>query len=176
MNRTRRKGFTLIEMIATLVLTALVGTAFVMALVFGVDQYARSSGMAALTQKSRLALTRMYVELAEVQGLDTARQGGIGSSAFYYIDHNGDAGSLALSNGRVIMNGSYTLVDGVDSDEALFTYHDASGGTWTPGDGFDDLFEIAISLKLTTPDGSTGIFTHSVNPRRSTIPNAPKME
>lgn len=179
MQNRHAAGFTLIELVATMVLTAMVGTAFAMALAYGVNQYAESSRTATLTQKARLALTRMFIELVEIQGVDGAQQGNIDDNAFYYIDHDGNAGSLAKSGTTLVMNGQFTLVDGVGSysgSQKLFTYLDADGNAWTPSDGFDDLFEIAILLKLSTPDGGDISFTHSVNPRKSTIPNAPKME
>ncbi|MBU1001963.1 MAG: prepilin-type N-terminal cleavage/methylation domain-containing protein [Proteobacteria bacterium] len=179
MHNRHAAGFTLIELIAALILTALVGTAFVMALAFGTEQYILSNQTATLAQKSRLTLARMYIELAEIQGLDLAHKNQIDKTNFYYIDHNGNAGSITLSSGTLLMNSQYTLVDGVGtygSGQALFTYHDGAGNSWTPADGFDDLNEIAIELRLTNPDGSSSTFVHSVNPRGSRIPNAPQME
>lgn len=179
MKRTLRPGFTLLEMIAALVITGIVATAFFSALIYGVQQYIQSYQTAALSQKARLALTRMHVELLEISDIDSANAGNIDDENFFYIDRNGNSGSLSLSGSNLVMNGQFTLVDGVaalDNGQALFTYRNGAGGAWTSGDGFDDLFEIAITLRLETLNSSTLDFTHTVNPRNSLNANAPKLE
>lgn len=179
MSQHRKPGFTLIELIAALVLTSLVATAFVSALVYGVQEYMQSYQTAALGQKARLALTRMHVELAEINNIDQAQANAIDGTHFYYIDHNDQAGSLALSGSTIVMNGQFTLVDELapfEAGETLFTYSDNNGNAWTPADGFDDLFEIAITLRLESLDGSSRAFSHTVNPRNSSNLNAPKLQ
>lgn len=178
MRRTHRPGFTLIEIIATLVITGIVAMAFFSSLVYGVQQYIQSYQTASLAQKARLALTRMHVELLEISDIDPVLAINIDDKHFYYIDRNGVAGSLALADDEIVMNGQFTLVDGVtalDNGQALFTYRNGAGETWNPNDGFDTLFEIAITLPLETQNNASIEFTHTVNPRNSLNANAPKL-
>jgi len=175
-----RKGFTLIEVIVVMVLMGIVGATFVLCLTYGFREYVQAADSVALSQKARLALTKMYAELAEAQGLDTSNTGNIDEDGFYFVDHDGATASLARVGTTIVMNGTYVLVDGLaayGNDEALFTYSDPDGNTWTPSDGFDDLYEISITLNMEGPaDTGTVAFTNTVNPRRSIIPNAPKLE
>lgn len=175
----KAKGFTLLEMIVSIGLLGLVGMAFVMCLVYATQSYVTARDATALTQKAHLALTRMYVELAEIQGIDSGHAGSIDDSAFYFSDHNGQASSLVLNNGEILLGGN-TLVDGLASysgGQALFTYVDENGSTWTTADGFDDLFEIQVQLRMQGLDGSgTSSFNMTVNPRKTTKPSAPKMD
>ncbi|BBD08527.1 prepilin-type N-terminal cleavage/methylation domain-containing protein [Desulfovibrio ferrophilus] len=179
MKKQRKPGFTLIELISALVLTTIVATAFFYALVYGVQQYVQSYQTASLAQKARLALTRMHVELTEIQDIDQAHSGNIDGTHFFYIDHNGQAGSLEISGSTIAMNGQFTLVDDLASfasGETLFTYSDGNGNTWTPADGFDDLYEVTITLRMESLDSNSLAFTHTVNPRNSSNLNAPKLQ
>ena len=179
MRTGRRSGFTLLELIVVMVLMGIIGATFVNSLVYGIEQYEASRRIAGITQKARTALTRMHMELTEMQGLDASQAANIDDSHFYYVDHDGNQASFVLSSGKVTMNGSYTLVDDLasyGSGQKLFAYEDASGGTWQPSDGFDDLREVDITLLMKTIAGGPRQFTHSVNPRKTTVPNAPRME
>ena len=179
MRTQRTTGFTLLELIVTMVLMGIIGGVFVNSLVYGIEQYEASRRIAGITQKARTALTRMHMELAEMKSLDSAHTGDIDGSGFYFVDHNGNAASFVLSSGRVLMNGSHPLVDDLGtypSGQALFTYEDENGNAWQPSDGFDDLREVNITLLMDTITGQPKQFTHSVNPRKTTVPNAPRME
>ncbi|WP_461208251.1 prepilin-type N-terminal cleavage/methylation domain-containing protein [Desulfocurvus sp. DL9XJH121] len=172
-------GFTLLEMIAVIVLLGIVSAAFADSLVYGVRNYLSARDATALAQKARLALTRMYVELAEIQGLDPSHSGSIGESAFYYLDHDGQSGSLVLADGEIRMNGQ-PLVDNVADygSSELFTYLDENDNSWSTSDGFDALYRITVELRLTSAidSGEASVFTFTVTPRRTTTPDAPKLE
>lgn len=176
---SRAKGFTLLELVVSISLFALVGTAFVMCLAYAIQNYLTARETTELTQKAHLALTRMYVELAEIQGIDPANSGKIDSTEFYFIDHNGEAGSLILQGREIRLNGN-TLVDGLalySTGQNLFTYQDENDNNWTTGDGFDELYGIGILLRMQgLESGDVSSFNFTVNPRKTTTPDAPKME
>jgi len=169
----RRNGFTLLEIIASLILMALVAGAMVNALGYGVSAYVFTEARVEDAQQARLALSRMRRELMPMQGVDASSD----QDTLVYTDDDGTQATLALTGTTVTYNG-HTLVNGLDAygaNEHLFTYAESDGSTWNPATGdFNDLAIITITLKLDS-GGHDFAYTTTVNPRKTDVPDGPIM-
>jgi prepilin-type N-terminal cleavage/methylation domain-containing protein len=121
------KGFTLIELVATLVLVGIMAVGIAYFLVPGIQGYLFAQENAELTQKVELAMTRLTRELRECytcngdQGqIDLAPPG-------YSFKNTLGNRTVELMNGNLQING-YTLLDNIQSDprEILYRYSNAT--------------------------------------------------
>jgi len=177
--RTNAPGFTLIEMIGVILILGLLGMTFSLSLQYGVQEYVAAREATALSQKARLALTRMQVELVEMQDVRTSGGGTVNGSSLAFLDRDGVAMSFELTGNAVTLNGQDILVDGLGTygaGEALFTYQNAAGTPWTSANSFDSLYKITILLKMAVDAGGSFDFTLTLSPRKSAPPNAPPLQ
>ncbi len=174
--RTRR-GFTLIEMIIALALVGIVGATFVAALSYTARSYLAAAESVEMAQKSRLALTRIFVELQEMRDVDTANRAGADADAFYYVDSAGAAASLVRTGGAITLSGN-VLLDGVSASGDMLAYSRADGTAWDPSsDDFEDLYEIAVTVVMASTylEGNR-TFTTTINPLYTGVSRAPRLE
>lgn len=149
----RQRGFTLIEIIVTLVLLGLLG-----ATVFGfMGQAVRGFFIARdaleITQKAQIALNRMRIELTYAD-VDSVNVTG-GSSMAYDATFPGEAESshvIAFAGGQITYDG-VTLIDDV-------------GGLVLTRDSTTKV--VGITLNMQDSDGATVTFTTSVFPGKIT--------
>ena len=107
-------GFTLIEIVATLVLVGIMAVGMAYFLIPGIQGYLLAQENAQLTQKVELAMARMSRELRECYTC-YGTQGSI-SLPFSYENTLGNR-TIVLNNGQLQING-YTLMDHVQSAAA----------------------------------------------------------
>ncbi|MBU0661619.1 prepilin-type N-terminal cleavage/methylation domain-containing protein [Patescibacteria group bacterium] len=168
-------GFTLIEVIVTLVIVGLLASVAGMGIVTNAKVYVLARDNTALAQKARFGLQRLTKELREryMTSITTADPTSI---AFNYEDSGPKERSIALVSGTIKLTNSLTpptlsddtLIDGVNS----FTlgYLDKDKNTWNGAD-LDDLYFITLELVLDWHAGETQTFSTTVTPRQRRISN-----
>ena len=173
-------GFTLIEVIAVLVLVGILSAMAGIGIVRGVEGYLLAQSNAETTQKAQLALSRITLELTELSDIsststDSAVIFSIPSESRKIGLHGATikwaSGNTLLTEGDILRNGVYT------TDGFVVTYFDTNG-TQQPASYFTDpkqLARIDLRLRLIRPDVSLGYleFTTSVVPRNTGAKSAP---
>ena len=170
---TDQTGFTLLEIIVSLMLLAVVAATLFSALSYGVSAYVYAEQRVEDAQQARLALERMRRELLEMRDVSASSD----QDGLVFTDHDGVQATLARSGSDVTYNG-HTLFGDLGSygaNEHLFTYTRADGGAWPPATGdFNDLARISVLLRL-TDQGKSIDYTTTVNPRKTDVPDGPVM-
>ena len=185
-------GFTLLELIASLVLLGLLTSIFGMGLVAAMKSHEFSRANVLLTQKAHLALTRIsreLMELAEIEAVSSDAAGddpsmvyrrllkGSSQAAARFGLHFNRAdqtvrlytnftGSPPLGSGTISQGD--ILVDGVKSF-SLNYYQGNTGTAWASGNDFRLLSTIEIVLELMRPEnpGQTQDFRTMVHLRNT---------
>ena len=196
-------GFTLIEIIASLLLMSFVGIVAAMGLVQGIKAYMATRTSSETVQQAQYALNRLSLEL---MNMDTVTAAGVDTITFTSDKTNGRTTGTSYTFTR---NGTeidltvtppgppaYPLITNLGtygSGTGLFTYLDNAGGAWVPTEGFGDtgstkstcpstshccsssLHDITINLIITRSDGGGDLtFTTSVNPRNNECTDGPE--
>lgn len=172
--RQKNKGFTLIEIIVTLVLVGILAAVAGFGIVEVARGYAAARENERMSQTARIALLRMSRELMELESVDSASTSGIAAT-----NPDGHQVAFGLSGTEILLDDDTTasdgetLIDRVNSFQLGYTRFD--GGNWTYGtDDVEDLARIDIQLTLSRTDGMDPVtFTTSVNPRNNGTENAP---
>ncbi len=167
------KGFTLIEIIVTLVLVGILATVAGFGIVEVARGYAAAKENERMAQTARIAMLRISRELMDLDSVTSA-----GASEIAVTDPHGDRVAIGLSGTEILLdddtdaNGGEILIDRVASFQ--LEYEDTGGGAWTVGMADEDLGVITISLELSRNDGVTpAAFTTKINPRNNGTENAP---
>lgn len=165
-------GFTLIEVIVTLVIVGILASVAGMALLSAARGYVFAKSNSALSEKAQLAMSRMSRTFIEVLNITTVGTspgrvtydrliGGVQTTETLYLDSA--TSSIKIVAG-VNPSGGDTLVDNVSS--LTFTFKQGTS-TWVPGNDFDLLSAVAVNLILNRPDGGTVTFGTVVSPRNN---------
>lgn len=180
-------GFTLIELIVSLILMGVVAIVAAMSLVQGVKAYMISRTSSGTVQQAEYALNRMKLEF---MNMDTVTAAGADTITFTSNKTNGRTSGTTYTFTRVGSEIDLTvtppagsastnaLITGLGTYAAgtgLFTYLDNSGGAWVPTEGFGNtsttnpstctisnccsssLNSITINLIINRPDGGGNI-------------------
>lgn len=184
-------GFTLIELIAAIVLLGVLAATAGVGLVQAVEAFVSARAMTELTQEAQMAVTRISLELKSLDDIVTGTTSGTQLTFTSTRRGTADTYRIALDGAgdRVTVTDLSSNVTGVLLDEVantngqpLFRYFrvTANGGLipWIPGTSpMDQLYRIDIDLRAGgLPDSLTSQtlqFTASVNPQNSEIPDAP---
>ena len=144
-------GFTLIEVIASLVLMGIVGLVAAMGLVQGIKAYALTKTSSETVQQAEYALNRIKLEF---MNMDTVTAAGADTITFTSNKTNGRTTGTGtvytftrIGPPTNAINLTVTPPAGAASTNALitglgtygtglFTYLDSAGGTWVPANGF----------------------------------------
>ncbi len=185
--RQDAKGFTLVEIILSIILLGVLAGVAGLFLVTGVKGFVLSKQNSVLAQKANLALGRMTkeltVELEEVASLTSSAGNVIGVSfenaagtrRNLLLTGSGARKSLMLNTGSTAPTSSddEVLIDNV-SDFAL-DFNQADGSAWSAADDLSELSLVGISLTLFANDADTDTrtFTSAANPRNNLTLNGP---
>jgi len=164
-------GFTLIEIIVSLILVGIMASVAGMGIVAGVRGYLFAKDNAAISGKAQLAMSRMNRTFMEVLDMTTASptrvtynrlSGGVSTQETLYLDTDN---TIKIAGGGNASGGD-TLVDNVSS--LALTYQKGTA-TWSPGtDDFSLLSTVGVTLTLTRPDGGSNVtFSTVVTPRNN---------
>lgn len=177
----QQSGFTLIEMIATLVLVGFLGLVIGLGIVTGMKGYLLAKDNAEITQQAQLALARISRELMEIKTISVTV--GAPSTAIIYENTTGDhalakvGSAIKIRNDKILPDSQMgdPLVENVTQWQ--LSCEKGDGSTWTTADDMSDLFVITINLTLRLPDSPTRTvsFSTEINPRNNGTYNAPHL-
>ena len=165
-------GFTLIEVIATLVLVGIVGVLATFGVVNLTNGYVQSVSNNASSSKAAVALNRIYRELSTLDAITTAEQHSI------LFSREGDEVGIALIGNAVRMRvGEVTtadpgaiLIDNVDSFSLAYFQDD--GSVWDDTQNINQLAKITVEFILSN-NGTPVTFRMTVNPIYNNTYNGP---
>jgi prepilin-type N-terminal cleavage/methylation domain-containing protein len=187
-------GFTLIEIIITLVLLGIMGALAGMLIARGAQGYIMSKATNELSQKAQLALDRMILEFEDISAMSAVQEADPSSICYtstYYNMPTNSTNDVYRCIGRVgsqikiineLVNGTTlptpatgsVLVDNVNAFQLdFYSIDDAftANGTWTlpANHSISDLASIKIDLTLNRTDLAGGTYTCSTvcNVRRN---------
>lgn len=173
-------GFTLIEVIAVLVLVGILSVLAGFGIVRGVEGYLFAQNNTETTQKAQLALARMTSDISELSSINSTSSGTaiIFSTPSESRKIGLDVTYIKWASGATALASGDILTDGVNS--FAITYCDTSNVCAnTPSSAVisdpKQLARIDLRLRLTRPDVSPGYleFTTSIVPRNTGVKNAP---
>ncbi len=176
----KEAGFTLIEIIVTLILLGIMGAIAGMLIAKGAQGYITAKATNELSQKTQLVLDRMILEFEDISAISAVSEVDpdyICYTLTYYdvptdstIDVNrciGRVGSqIKIVNGAVPPNAGTgsVLIDNVNAFQLdFYSITDAftGGGTWVPANSMANLASISINLSLDRTDPTGGTYTCS---------------
>lgn len=169
-------GFTLIEVIASLVLMSIVAIVAAMALVRGVQAYVITRTSAETIQRAEYALNRIKLELMNMDNVTAAGADAITFTSDGTSDgrgrDEGDEYTFTHADNQINLTVGGTtnpLITGLGTyGTGVFAYLNNTGEAWTLGQGFNTLHTITIQLIIARPDGAADLtFTTSINPRNN---------
>lgn len=169
-------GFTLVEVIASLLIVGVLGAIAGMGIVNGMQGYMQTKENAHLAQKTQVSVNRIGRELMELTDIIARNDG---SDPWVIFDNPIGRQGLAkvgntlqlytLSAGATDLSGATgdIVVDKVDS--LTVSYHSGSDPDWIISDGIDMLSAVQVDINLLREEGggTTLPFSIMVNPRNT---------
>src|SRR5512137_897668 len=179
----KKSGFTLIEIMVSLVLVGLIAAISGTAVITATRSYLFAKENDAITQKAQLALNRINREIVELSDIKAATptciiyESPYGQRAVARVENTIQ---LFLNPGNTcpVGSGGDILVNGVQSFSIM--YNPSSGvSLWSMGQDIRNLFAVSVQIVLARPDtgGSVPFYT-TVSPRNNNnsggaaLPNA----
>ena len=181
-------GFTLVEIVVTMILLGIMGAIAGMLISQGAQGYVTTKTNNTLSQKTQLALDRMVLEFEDISAISAVTESDTSSICYTLRYYDGVADNTIDVNrciGRVgsqikIVDGAApptagtgsVLIDNVNAFRLdLYSFSDSftGSGTWTQADPISTLASIRADLILNRTDGSGGTQTFSTlyNVRRN---------
>jgi prepilin-type N-terminal cleavage/methylation domain-containing protein len=173
----REAGFTLFEIIISLVILGVMAAVAGMGIVTGVKGYVFTRENAHLSQKTNLAMGRITKEFIEIIDIDSTN---VTADSLVYRNARGWHGigrvnqTIKLRAGMNLPDAATgdILVDNVAGLALSYIKDDGSGNEVAWVAGTDDVtllanIEITLTLNRTDPDGGTISFNTAVNPRNN---------
>lgn len=168
-----QKGFTLIEIIVSLIAIGLILTTGGMVVTHAISVYMFTKQNAATSQKTDYALSRMTAELLTSTDITVATPTEV---QFYTTagDLDGNLRTISVTTDSITLNNNL-LLDNVATD-TKFSYRKFDGSDWVAGtDNFSQLAAIDVDISIENSDISEARFNFStsITMRNNGIPNAP---
>lgn len=152
MKMNGQKGFSLIEVIAVLILVGIMAAIAGMGIVKGVQGYLFAKSNAALSEKANMAIARINRELLECYNCT----GTAGSSVVYPIINPLGPRSFLLQDGNIKIIGVDGYADTLINNVNSFSMQ------------YDDDGSIIVNMNITSPYSATPIaFSTNVHPRNT---------
>lgn len=170
-------GFTLFEIIISLLILGIMAAVAGMGIVTGVKGYVFTRENAHLSQKTNLAMSRITREFLEIIDIDSTN---VNADSLVYRNARGWQGIARINQTIKLRTGMNLpdaitgdiLVDNVAGFSLSYIKDDGSGNEVPWVAGTDDVvllanIEITLTLNRTDPDGGTISFNTAVNPRNN---------
>ncbi|MFH1154514.1 MAG: type II secretion system protein [Pseudomonadota bacterium] len=170
-------GFTLIEVIAVLVLTGVLAVFAGMGVVQMTKAFVFTKDATSLGQKNELVMTRMRRSVANLTNITpsasslTIKRLNNGDEITELYSWSGTPGAsltLTITNSAGSSTPAREIADRVNSFALFFSKTD--GSVWGAGDPVAELARVGINLTMATSGGDSAQFSDSVVPRNTYIP------
>lgn len=170
------RGLTLLELVLAMAILGVLAALALSSLTVGARGFMSSRADVETTQRARLALTRLAVDLRGLTAVTQAQP-----FSLTCTDKDGTTLVVARSGATLTLNDNLLIenLGAYPDGNNLFTFRRADGVTaWTTADTLDQLFEIVVTLRLARPrdpvaGGVTHTFTATLNPRNTGAANFP---
>lgn len=175
-NSSSESGFSLVELIASLVIAGILAVALMTIVVTALNGFSLSKRAAGVTQKGNLAMSRIRIELLDVESINLALENKLqytNSYGTYELQRLGKTVTLEKMGTNPIP--AKILIDTLAADfspESFIVYEKASAAAWSTSDDISELFAITITLKF---DDYGNVIKTSINPRKNGLRNAPRL-
>jgi len=137
----KQSGFTLIELVITIILLSIISAISAKMLSAGLSSYLTATNLITANQQARLALERMTRDIRGIRStgdITTAT-----AAQLVFTNFAGNSVSYSLTGSNLILN-SQTLASGINT--LTFTYYDLNGNTTAT---IANIRYVAISLHVT---------------------------
>lgn len=167
----RKQGFTLIEIVVTLVLVGILSSIAGMGVVKAMEAYVFTRESSAMAQKTQAAFARLSKTIINISDVDFT---GIGDPSKKLIVTLERANvevteTYEFADGALTLTVSdataHILIDGLDTDASGFIYLENDGSNWNTSSPEDDLSRIQIVFAMTSSSGQTVTFPGTFVPR-----------
>lgn len=141
-----QKGFTLIEMIASIVLIGILGAFASFGLAKGMEAYLFAQQSSDMLQKAQFTLNRLKMELINMDEIESVSANSISyrintrDSELVTIERSGN--EISITRGA---SGPHPIGESFTN---LFQFRNTEGGAWTTADDIADLRYIDITIAL----------------------------
>ena len=175
----KKNGFTLIEVIVTLVLVGILATMAGYGLTQAARAFLFSKDAYALSQKSQLVLERMKKTFINISAITQADDTSV--TVEFLMNRAVVTERFQISNSNleivdVAVNRAYVFTDNVVANaggEDLFSYFRTDGTAWTIADGSENLAKIRVSVTIKGPNNFPVNFNIEMVPRNLYRPISP---
>ena len=163
----KEAGFTLIEIIVTIIIAAILASIAGLGIVQGVKGYVFAWENSAMTQKAELAMARMSLELRDISNVTNAES----ETITYTRDSSNHTIAFDSGNGQVTID-SKKLVEGVSSLTLSYKKRKIDGNEENWDIDNDPIGQLVIHIDLKMKHTETEdedindiTFTTTINPR-----------
>jgi len=171
-NKNDQRGFSLVELIASMVIAGILAVSLIIVVVTALDGYFFARETVDISQKAQLALARMRIELLNATDITEATASKIvfdNDEGTFELERTGTDITLEQTSPTAIA--AKTLVDDVSTDP-LFSFKKNVGDWDVNSDDFSELESIEIDLKFTD---FSDTFETTINPRENRVRVAPRL-
>jgi prepilin-type N-terminal cleavage/methylation domain-containing protein len=151
----RQQGFTLVEVIAVLILMGIVALALATTMVTAVEGYLFTKDSADGAQKGQLALARISKELLQATAITTATSTIVAyttPAGSFQIVKNNDVITLQKTDSPAY--GPQTLIDNVETNygtESFLVFEKLDGSSWSTADNINTLHAVKVTPRQNDP-------------------------